>query len=144
MRALKICLWVVGVLCLLAVLGLLLPLSFWERMASKWGDEPIPKSPMFDYMVRQVSATYVLIGVFFIMIARDPLRYAAFVRLAGFGGIAMGVACFIAGCAVGLPLQYYAGDAVFSVLLGALIVWLLARASAAQAAAEAVEAEENP
>lgn len=69
MRALKICLWIAGILCLLSVFGMFLPISVWESIAKYFGIEslPFPDSPLFIYMVRLMSATFAAVGVYLVI-----------------------------------------------------------------------------
>ena len=67
MCGLKICLWLAGVLCLLSVFGVFLPVSTWESFIGFFGLELLPDSPLFDYVVRVTSATFVGVGVFFLI-----------------------------------------------------------------------------
>ena len=69
MRALKICLWVAGIACLLSLFGMVLPVSLWESIARFFGIESSPDSPQFIYAIRVGSGTYVGVGVFFIILA---------------------------------------------------------------------------
>ena len=65
MRALKICLWIAGILCLLGVFGIFLPISAWESIFKFFGAESLglPDSPLFEYVVRVMSAMEVATGV---------------------------------------------------------------------------------
>ncbi len=65
MRALKICLWIAGIGCLLSVFGIFLPVSAWESITKFFGIESLPDSPQFMYAVRLMSGTYAAVGVFF-------------------------------------------------------------------------------
>lgn len=130
MRALKVCLWVIGVLCLAALVGLVLPMATLESMAGAFGDATFPKAPVVTYVVRTFSATFAAIGVFFILLARDPMRYGVMVPFAGVAAAALGVICGITGAATGIPLLWYLGDCVSCLLAGALVLVLWRRATA--------------
>ncbi|MHC4240211.1 MAG: hypothetical protein ACYSUC_10740 [Planctomycetota bacterium] len=79
MRALKICLWVAGILCLLSVVGMFLPLLAFESIARFFGVESLPDSPLVMYAVRAMSATYAGVGVFFVILALNPVKYGVMV-----------------------------------------------------------------
>ncbi len=134
MRALKVCLWVLGLLCLSGLLGLLLPISTMQALAETFGEQPFPDSPLFNYTVRAMSATYVLVGIFFIILARDPLRYGPLVPFSGAAGIILGIVCAVTGALLGMPIMWFAGDALFCIVFGAaiLILWKRAASSAAE------------
>ncbi|MFB0524105.1 MAG: hypothetical protein ACETVZ_01090 [Phycisphaerae bacterium] len=122
MRALKICLWIAGVLCLLSVFGMFLPISVFESIAKFFGIESLPDSPLILYAVRVMSATYVGVGVYFIILALHPMKYGVLVPFTGLVAVALGVVCAITGAAVGMPVLWFLGDSLSCVVLGVLIL----------------------
>ncbi len=122
MRALKTCLWIVGVCCCLSVFGLLLPLSVLETFAKVFGNEAFPDSPVFVYAVRIMSATYVAVGVFFIILAQHPMKYGVLVPFSGAAAVFIGVACGICGFVARMPLLWFLGDFLFCTAFGILIL----------------------
>jgi hypothetical protein len=94
MRALKICLWVTGILCLLAVVALFFPLSVYEFFADFLGVEMLPDSPLLGYAFRTIAATFMGIGVFFVILALDPMKYGVLVPYSGMAAVFIGVVCF--------------------------------------------------
>jgi len=129
MRALKGCLWITGVLCLLAVFGMFLPVRLLECVARVFGGQALPNSPTFLYGLRVVSATYVAAGVFYIILALRPVKYGVLVPFSGLAAVFVGVVCGITGLAVGMPPGWFLGDFVSCTVLGVLIVvfWRRAR-----------------
>ena len=121
MRALKICLWIAGILCLLSVFGMFLPISVWQSVAKFFGVETLPDSPLFAYAAHLMSATYVGVGVFFLILARDPMKYGVMVPFAGIAAVLLGVFCAITGIAVQMPTLWFLGDSLSCVVLGVLI-----------------------
>ncbi|GAI56900.1 unnamed protein product, partial [marine sediment metagenome] len=87
MRALKICLWIAGVGCLLSVFGMFLPMSVFESIAKFFGIESLPDSPLLVYAARLMSTTYAAVGVFFIILALDPMKYGVMVPFSGLGAV---------------------------------------------------------
>lgn len=123
MRGLKICLWIAGVGCLLSVFGMFLPISVWESIAKVFGVQLVlPDSPLFVYVVRVMSATYVGVGVFFVILALHPMNYGVLVPFSGLAAIVLGVVCAITGLVVGMPTLWFLGDSLSCVVLGVLIV----------------------
>ncbi len=122
MRALKICLWIAGVGCLLSVFGMFLPVSAWESIAKVFGIESFPDSPQFMYAVRLMSATYAAVGVFFIILALQPMKYGVMVPFSGLGAVFVGVVCAIAGLLTAMPLWGFLGDSLSCLVLGVLIL----------------------
>jgi len=122
MRGLKICLWITGIACLLSVAGLFLPLSAFESIAGFFGIETLPDSPLIMYAIRTMSATYIGTGVFFIILALNPVKYGVLVPFSGLAAIFIGVVCAITGSIVGMPAIWYLGDFLSCAVLGFLIV----------------------
>jgi len=134
MRGLKICLWITGILCLLAVVGLFLPVSACESIAGFFGIETLPDSPLIMYGIRTMSATFAGIGVFFIILALNPMKYGVIVPFSGLTVVFIGVVCFITGLAVGMPVLWFLGDSLSCLVLGALILifWQKAKKTTSQ------------
>jgi len=122
MRALKICLWIAGIVCLLSVFGMFLPVSAWESITKFFGIESLPDSPQFMYAVRLMSGTYAAVGVFFIILALDPMKYGVMVPFSGLGAVFVGVVCAIAGLLAEMPLWWFLGDSLSCLVLGVLIL----------------------
>ena len=129
MRALKICLWIAGIACLLSVFGMFLPISTWESWAKLFGLEPLPDSPLFFYTARLMSATFAAIGVFLIILAIRPMNYGIMVPFTGVAAVVLGVICAITGFAVKMPNLWFLGDSLSCLALGVLILvfWQKAR-----------------
>jgi hypothetical protein len=122
MRALKICLWIAGVGCLLSVFGMFLPMPVFESIAKFFGIELLPDSPLLVYAVRLMSATYAAVGVFFIILALDPVKYGVMVPFSGVGAVFVGVVCAITGLLTAMPLWWFLGDSLSCLVLGVLIL----------------------
>lgn len=122
MLALKICLWIAGFACLLSVFGMFLPVSAWESITKFFGIESLPDSPQFMYAVRLMSGTYAAVGVFFIILALDPMKYGIMVPFSGLGAVFVGVVCAIAGLLAEMPLWWFLGDSLSCLVLGVLIL----------------------
>jgi hypothetical protein len=131
MRALKICLWITGVLCLLSVFGMFLPISVWESIAKYFGIESLhlPDSPLVEYAVRLMSATYAAVGVYLVILALHPMKYGVMVPFTGIAAVLLGMVCAITGLAVGMPVWWFLGDSLSCVVPGILILvfWRLAK-----------------
>ena len=122
MRALKICLWIAGVGCLLSVFGMFLPMSVFESIAKFFGIELLPDSPLLVYAVRLMSATYAAVGVFFIILALQPMKYGVMIPFSGVGAVFVGVVCAIVGLLTAMPLWWFLGDSLSCLVLGVLIL----------------------
>jgi hypothetical protein len=132
MRALKICLWIAGIACLLSLFGMVLPVSSWESITRFFGIESFPDSPQFMYAIRVGSGTYVGVGIFFIILALAPLKYGVMVPFSALGAVFIGVVCAIAGLITAMPLWWFMGDSLSCMLLGVLLLvfWQQAKKTA--------------
>ena len=122
MMGLKIVLWIYGVLCLLGVVCAALP---WAGIVTlcQWFAVPAPDANAVTvYLIRLSLAMTGMVGVFFIVLALDPLRYGAMLSLAGWGLFCYALFCLVGGVRYGLPALAYVGDVVFGFVAGALIV----------------------
>ena len=122
MRALKICLWIAGILCLLSVVGMFLPVSSLDSISKAFGAESFPDSPLVLYLVRVMLATYAGVGVFFIILALDPMKYGILVPFSGIAAVVFGLICAITGLVVGMPVMWFLGDFLSCAVLGVLII----------------------
>ncbi|MFO7956258.1 MAG: hypothetical protein R6X33_04095 [Candidatus Brocadiia bacterium] len=131
MRGLKTCLWIAGLFCLLSVFGLLLPMSALRSLAGVFGGGELPEAPVFVYALRVSSATYLAVGAFFILLARDPMRYGLLVPFAGGASVLVGVVCGVTGLLSGMPAGWFLGDFLTCTVLGILILVFWRRATSA-------------
>ncbi len=124
MRSLKICLWIAAIGCLLSVFGMFLPLSVLESFANFFGAESLhfPDSPLFVYVVRVVSAMAVATGVFFVILALDPMKYPVLIPFTGFASVFLGLVCGITGLTTGMSPLWFLGDTLGCVIVGILIL----------------------
>ena len=121
MRGLKICLWIAGVGCLLAGIAMFLPLGMLESMVKVFGEESFPSSAVFFYLLRVTLATYFGIGLFYVILARDPMKYGVIVPFSGVIAVFIGVVCAVAGLLFEMPVLWFLGDAIPCLVLGVLI-----------------------
>jgi len=75
-----------------------------------------------------------MIGIFFVILARNPLKYGAMLPLAAYGLLCYGVFCLVGGIRYGLPVWTYSGDVIFGVVAGVLILVLRKKAMRANSA----------
>jgi len=122
MRSLKICLWIAGVACLLSVFGMFIPISTFESIARVFGVESLPDTPLFLYAIRVMSAMYVGVGVFFMILARHPMDYGVLVPFSALAAVFVGAVCGITGLMVKMPILWFLGDSLSCMVLGFLIL----------------------
>jgi hypothetical protein len=104
------------------------PVSAFESIAKFFGAESLPDSPVVEYAIRAMSATYVGVGIFFVILALNPAKYGVMVPFSGLCSIFIGAVCAITGIAVRMPALWYLGDSVPCLVLGVLILVLWRRA----------------
>ncbi|UCC68650.1 MAG: hypothetical protein JSV79_01545 [Armatimonadota bacterium] len=123
MKGLKVVLVVIGILCLVSSApGTVAPWSSIVRGLTVIGLEAPPGHPVVVYCTRLSSLTFALVGVFFLVLASDPLRYRPMLALAVCGCFAVAVLALVAGCLIGMQPLWYLGDAVSCAVAGVLIL----------------------
>jgi hypothetical protein len=139
MRALRRTLVLMGLLCVLAIVGMALPVPTMAKLADRLGlGRTLIETPLFIYTVRVMCATFVAIGVFLFILAGDPLRYGVMVPFAGAASVWIGVSCALFGMASRMGAIYFVGDAAACILLGIFVMRFHRRA-----VAEAEEANDD-
>ena len=121
MRSLKICLWIAAIGCLLSVFGVFLPFSVLESVAKAFGAQALPDSPLVIYATRVMSAMAVATGVYFVILALDPMKYPVMVPFSGLAAVFLGLVCGITGLAVGMSPLWFLGDSLSCLVVGGLI-----------------------
>jgi hypothetical protein len=122
MSTLKTCLWIIGVFYVGAAIALCMPLHWLESFLNVSGGPPLPGAGAFLHLARSSSILILGVGVFYIVLARSPVRYWGKVPFAGLGAILFGIAVGISGLAHGLPPFYYVKDSLIALVCGSLIV----------------------
>ncbi len=121
MKHLKIALGVTAIGCLTAVPFIFLPWEVLQDFISRFGIDPLPRMPVFIYFFKVVCGVCGLIGLFFILLTRNPMGYGRMLELGGYGLLIFGLLALITGASLGIPLIVYFGDGIFGVVLGTLI-----------------------
>lgn len=122
MKTLKVLLWVAAVGCLTAVPFIFLPWSVTVSIGSWFSSESLPCTPIAIYFFKIAFGIFGLIGVFFIILAMNPLKYGPMLNLGAFGLILFGLLAFITGISIGLPLAVYLGDGLSGLVLGIAVL----------------------
>ena len=123
MRGLRAVLVVIGILCFLSsVPAVAAPWSTVVRWLGILGLEAPPNHPAVVYSMRLGSLSFALIGIFFLVLASDPLRYRPMLVLAVCGCWVVGICALAAGWIAHMQPIWYVGDAVGSALAGLLIL----------------------
>lgn len=124
MKTLKFVLWVPAIGCLSAVPFIFLPWSVIESIGSWFGIESLPSMPIAVYFFKVTFGVFGLIGVFFVILARNPLESRPMLSLGAFGLILFGLLTLVAGLYLGLPPIVFLGDGLSGLVLGIAILFL--------------------
>jgi len=139
MKGLRVILWVCAIACLLSFVMLFIPWRFMAAWITSMGVEVLAAAPFKAYMARLILGTVGLVGIFFAILATDPLRYGPMLPLAGCGLIFMGLICLAGGIRYHLPPIMFYGDMIFCLVFGALILVFRAKALSEQTSAQQEE-----
>lgn len=124
MRSLKFALWICASGCLAAIPFVVLPWEIIQDLCLWFGIEPIPDTPLLMYFLRGACGIFGLIGLYFIVLARNPLDYGPMLNLGAHGLIAFGLLALILGLSLKISLKIFLGDAIFGIALGIVITIL--------------------
>jgi hypothetical protein len=128
MKSLKIILWICGIGCLTTIPLIVFPWNMVEKLYRWFGQEPIPAVPAAMYLFRITNGLVGLIGVFFIMLARNPLRFGPMLSLSSYGLIFFGLLALVSGLTAGMSPVIYLGDGLFGLAFGVVILILSSKA----------------
>jgi hypothetical protein len=131
MKSLKVALWVAAIGCLTAVPFIALPWHILDRIILFFGLEPIPNDQLIMYIFRVSCGIYGLIGVYFIILARNPLGCGPMLDLGAYGLAIFGLLSLVIGLSLKISPIVFAGDAVSGLILGIVIIVLSFKAKRA-------------
>ena len=127
----------IGIVEMLAFGAVLFPRAWMESIHAGMGLPEMPKGPVFDSVMRQVSFTYGLHGVALWFIAWDVARYRPLVILTMVGYLLAGPVFFAVDLLNGMPWSWMAGNGGSCLLIGVLLLGLLWGEQASKGAANA-------
>lgn len=128
MKSLKVVLWVAAIGCLTAVPFIVLPWSVVDKIVLLFGIEPIPNDPLVMYILRVSCGVYGLIGVYFIILARNPLGCGPMLDLGAYGLTIFGLSSLIIGLSLEISPRVFTGDSLSGLILGIVIIVLSSKA----------------
>jgi hypothetical protein len=106
-------------------LGFIVAALPWSTLVAcyQWFGYQFPSSePLIIYMVRIFAATFGLIGIFYLILALNPLKYGSMLLLAVFGMLSTSAFCLVGGIWYSLPVFVYLFDVITCAVLGLLIM----------------------
>ena len=123
-RLLRLLLFASAFAWAVSVAGVVLPRSDVVMALNGLGAKEVPADPMLDYWFRMAAGAFTGIGVFFLIIAIRPGRFANVIPIAAGLMFLEGIVLLIHGLRLGLtPLPFYC-DTAFCLLVGGGI-WFL-------------------
>ena len=108
-----------------AFAAVFLPRAWMETLHAGMGLADMPKGPVFDSVMRQVSFTYGVHGVALWLIAADVRRYRPLVILTAVGYLLAAPVFFVVDVGNGMPWTWLAGNSGSCLLIGVLLSGLL-------------------
>jgi hypothetical protein len=133
----------VGAVEILAFGAVFLPRAWMESAHAGMGLLEMPRGPVFDSVMRQVSFTYGLHGVALWFLAADVRRYRPLVILTALGYLLAGPVFFGVDLLNGMPWSWMAGNGGSCLLIGVLLLGLLWGEQMAKGAATPAPAEKE-
>lgn len=125
MKTLKVILWVLAVMFLLSFVQMILPWDYINRAIEPFGMEALPDTAMIGYLMRVMMACAGLIGIFLLIMARNPRKYLKMVKLVGWALAALGVYMLVlASLVFEFANFWYYVDPIFCLIVGVAILWL--------------------
>lgn len=103
MKNLKITLWVCAIFFLLSFLFVPLPWRTFTALFNQYGVQIPAEEPFTVFSARIYLMTFGMIGVFFVILARNPLKYGEMLILAAIGLLLFGLLALIGSILYVLP-----------------------------------------
>ena len=83
-----------------------------------------PEGIIVDYLARSLSAFYAIMGILYLVLARDVRAHASVITFMARASICFGVGSIFIGLQLGFPAWWTWGEGPFIILYGAAILWL--------------------
>jgi hypothetical protein len=115
----------VGSVEMLAFGAVFLPRDWMEAIHTAMGLPEMPKGPVFDSVMRQVSFSYGLHGLALWFIAADVGRYRPLVILTAIGYLLAGPVFIVIDLGNSMPWYWMAGNGGACLLIGVLLLGFL-------------------
>ena len=128
MKGLKIILWICAICFLETFIFAFLP---WRPLIAylQWlGLQPPAAEPITVFMFRITLAMFGTIGIFFVILARNPLDYGAMLPFSAYGLLGYGVLFLVFGIRYELPARAYSIDVILGLVAGVLILFFQKKA----------------
>ena len=125
-RLLKLILQINGGVMSMALFAVFLPQG-WMADIHQWlnlEEAKFPKTGIVDYLARSLSAFYAIMGILYLVLARDVRAHASVITFMAWASICFGAGSIVIGLQLGFPTWWTWGEGPFIILYGAAILWL--------------------
>tara|TARA_B100001971_G_scaffold12551_1_gene9984 strand:+ start:487 stop:924 length:438 start_codon:yes stop_codon:yes gene_type:complete len=123
-RVLKLILQINGAVMATALVAVFMSHDQMAAIHQWLGLGKFPEGIIVDYLARSLSAFYALMGVLYIVLARDIRAYATIITFMAWASICFGVATIIIDLQLGFPAWWTWGEGPFIIAYGAGVLWL--------------------
>ena len=113
-------LWWGGLGTLTALIFAVAPVTWLVNIADAF-DIRFESLPVNAYLARHLSLLYAAVGVMFLQLSRDVIRYRPMIRLIGGGGVGFGLAQAMIDVMSDMPWYWTAGESVSTIVAGAVL-----------------------
>ena len=115
---------VVGAGCLLAIVGVLMPVDWMDAAHEHLLEQPLPRGPVVDYLARSVSVLYMVVGGLMILVSFNPTRYRAIVLYLAYVFLVLGAAVLVIDLINALPWWWTYPEGLGTLAVGVLLLIL--------------------
>ena len=124
-RILKLILQINGGVMATALVAVFLSHDQMAIIHNKWlGLGEFPKDAIVDYLARSLSAFYAIMGILYLVLARDIRAHATIITFMAWASICFGTASIVINLQLDFPAWWTWGEGPFIILFGTVILWL--------------------
>ena len=123
-RLLKLILQINGGVMAMAVFAVFLRHDQMAAIHEWLGLGNFPEGIIVDYLARSLSAFYAIMGILYLVLARDIRAHATIISFMAWASICFGVASIIINLQLDFPAWWTWGEGPFIILFGTVILWL--------------------
>ena len=127
-RVLKLILQINGAVMATALVAVFMSHDQMAAIHQWLGLGKFPEGIIVDYLARSLSAFYALMGVLYIVLARDIRAYATIITFMAWASICFGVATIIIDLQLDFPAWWTWGEGPFIIMYGTVVLWLQRKA----------------
>lgn len=114
---------ILGILFCLCFFAVITPLSFWERILRFFLGSGYNTRQFLEYSFRSLMFAYVIIGVFFLVMAREPQRYKPLILVTLVALFANAAVCFFVGLSIRMAALVYLFDTTLFLIFALLLLY---------------------